>query len=104
MCEALSSLSLSLSSVPQLFSPLKWCQARASSADVCFFPLWPAFADCARDRTFSIPFACRALSRQMNHCMMGHATQAEHDRAREEWFAGRMERARERERKERDGA
>ena len=37
----------------------------------------------------------------MNNCMMGHATQAEHDRAREEWFAARMERARERERKER---
>jgi COX assembly protein 1 len=37
----------------------------------------------------------------MNSCMMAHATQAEHDRAREEWFAGRMERAREREMKER---
>ena len=41
------------------------------------------------------------MSHQMNSCMMAHATQAEHDRAREEWFATRMERARERERKER---
>ncbi|KAK8043606.1 hypothetical protein PG993_006036 [Apiospora rasikravindrae] len=60
-----------------------------------------AFADCARNRTFTIPFACRKMSHQMNSCMMAHATQAEHDRAREEWFATRMERARERERKER---
>ncbi|KAI5918242.1 cytochrome c oxidase biogenesis protein Cmc1 like-domain-containing protein [Camillea tinctor] len=60
-----------------------------------------AFADCARNRTFSVTFACRALSRQMNGCMAAHATQAEHDRAREEWFAQRAARARERERKER---
>ncbi|KAI1079065.1 cytochrome c oxidase biogenesis protein Cmc1 like-domain-containing protein [Whalleya microplaca] len=60
-----------------------------------------AFADCARNRTFTIPFACRTLSRQMNGCMMAHATAAEHDRAREEWFAQRLVRARERERKER---
>ncbi|KAI8629660.1 hypothetical protein F5Y19DRAFT_73150 [Xylariaceae sp. FL1651] len=60
-----------------------------------------AFADCARNRTFSIPFACRALSHAMNNCMLAHATPAEHDRAREDWFAARMERARERERKER---
>jgi len=37
----------------------------------------------------------------MNNCMLAHATQEEHDRAREDWFATRMERARERERKER---
>ncbi|KAF2972528.1 hypothetical protein GQX73_g1168 [Xylaria multiplex] len=60
-----------------------------------------AFADCARNRTFSIPFACRALSHAMNNCMLAHATPAEHDRAREDWFASRMERAREREKKER---
>ncbi|ORY57238.1 cytochrome c oxidase biogenesis protein Cmc1 like-domain-containing protein [Pseudomassariella vexata] len=60
-----------------------------------------AFADCARNRTFSIPFVCRTLSHQMNKCMLAHATQAEHDRAREEWFGKRMERAREREHKER---
>ncbi|KAI1338352.1 cytochrome c oxidase biogenesis protein Cmc1 like-domain-containing protein [Xylariaceae sp. FL0016] len=60
-----------------------------------------AFADCARNRTFSIPFACRALSHAMNACMLSHATPEEHDRAREDWFAARQERARERERKER---
>lgn len=60
-----------------------------------------AFADCARNRTFSIPFACRALSHAMNSCMQAHSTPAEHDRAREEWFAARTTRARERERKER---
>ncbi|KAI0410014.1 hypothetical protein F4802DRAFT_10605 [Xylaria palmicola] len=60
-----------------------------------------AFADCARDRTFSVTFACRALSHAMNSCMLAHATQAEHDRAREDWFAARTARARERERRER---
>jgi COX assembly mitochondrial protein 1 len=66
--------------------------------------VWPgtitAFADCARTRTLTVTFACRDLSRAMNACMAAYATQAEHDRAREEWFAGRMERAREREMKE----
>ena len=33
--------------------------------------------------------------------MAAHATAAEHDRAREDWFAARAERARERERRER---
>ncbi|KAH7027805.1 cytochrome c oxidase biogenesis protein Cmc1 like-domain-containing protein [Microdochium trichocladiopsis] len=60
-----------------------------------------AFADCARGRTFTIPFACRAISTKMNSCMALHATPEEHDRAREEWFAQRMVRAREREMKER---
>ncbi|KAH9994997.1 cytochrome c oxidase biogenesis protein Cmc1 like-domain-containing protein [Xylariaceae sp. FL0662B] len=60
-----------------------------------------AFAECARNRTVTIPFACRTLSRQMNGCMAAHATAAEHDRAREAWFAQRLERAREREKKER---
>lgn len=35
----------------------------------------------------------------MNHCMKVHATQAEHDAAREEWFAMRLERQRQREQK-----
>lgn len=35
----------------------------------------------------------------MNSCMKAHATPAEQDAAREEWFAGRAERQRERERK-----
>ena len=37
----------------------------------------------------------------MNGCMLAHATPAEHDRAREDWFAARAERARERDRRER---
>jgi COX assembly mitochondrial protein 1 len=35
----------------------------------------------------------------MNGCMVSHATQAEQDAAREEWFAKRLERQREREKK-----
>lgn len=60
-----------------------------------------AFAECAKEHTFTVSFACRQLTLAMNSCMAAHATQAEHDRAREEWFAGRMARAKERERKER---
>lgn len=37
----------------------------------------------------------------MNSCMALYATPQEHDRAREEWFAQRMVRAKEREMKER---
>ncbi|KAI0882295.1 cytochrome c oxidase biogenesis protein Cmc1 like-domain-containing protein [Annulohypoxylon maeteangense] len=60
-----------------------------------------AFADCARNRTITIPFACRESSRRMNGCMLAHATPEEHDRAREQWFAQRQQRAKEREVKER---
>ncbi|KAI1806548.1 hypothetical protein F4811DRAFT_550783 [Daldinia bambusicola] len=60
-----------------------------------------AFAECARNRTLTIAFACREASRRMNGCMQAHATPEEHDRAREQWFAQRRERAREREQKER---
>ncbi|KAL2021414.1 hypothetical protein VTK56DRAFT_7167 [Thermocarpiscus australiensis] len=60
-----------------------------------------AFAECAMGRTFTAPFACRAPHRAMNSCMKAHATQAEQDAAREEWFARRLERQRERERKAR---
>lgn len=37
----------------------------------------------------------------MNGCMKLHATQDEHDLAREQWFEQRMERQRQRERKSR---
>lgn len=37
----------------------------------------------------------------MNSCMKAHATPEEQDAAREEWFAGRIERQREKERKAR---
>ncbi|KAI1473448.1 hypothetical protein K445DRAFT_316251 [Daldinia sp. EC12] len=60
-----------------------------------------AFADCARNRTLTIAFACRDASRRMNGCMALHATPEEYDRAREQWFAQRQQRAREREQKER---
>ncbi|RGP75160.1 cytochrome c oxidase biogenesis [Fusarium longipes] len=60
-----------------------------------------AFAACALGRTFTVSFACRAEHRVMNSCMKLHATQAAHDEAREEWFALRIERQRERERKAR---
>lgn len=60
-----------------------------------------AFAECARGRTFSVAWKCRTLSLAMNNCMAAHATQAEYDRSREEWFGKRMERFKEKERKER---
>ncbi|KAH6692635.1 cytochrome c oxidase biogenesis protein Cmc1 like-domain-containing protein [Plectosphaerella plurivora] len=63
-----------------------------------------AFADCAMGRTLSIPFVCRTQHRAMNSCMVSRATQAEQDAAREEWFAQRLERQRERERKARKKA
>ncbi|KAG6181308.1 hypothetical protein E4U36_004167 [Claviceps purpurea] len=58
-----------------------------------------AFAECAFGRTFTVSFACRDQHRIMNNCMKLHATAEENDAAREEWFASRMERHRERERK-----
>jgi COX assembly protein 1 len=59
-----------------------------------------AFADCAMGRTFSAPFFCRSQRLDMNTCMISHATQAEQDAAREEWFATRLKRQKEREAKE----
>ncbi|SPO02248.1 uncharacterized protein DNG_04921 [Cephalotrichum gorgonifer] len=59
-----------------------------------------AFSDCAKGRTITISFACRVPLRLMNACMKEHASQAEHDAAREEWFALRQQRQKERERKE----
>ncbi|KAB8446162.1 hypothetical protein FH972_025145 [Carpinus fangiana] len=44
------------------------------------------FAHCATGRTFTIPFACRAQRLAMEGCMVKHATRAEEDAAREEWF------------------
>ncbi|RPA95148.1 hypothetical protein L873DRAFT_1829978 [Choiromyces venosus 120613-1] len=52
------------------------------------------FADCARNRTISATWACRAERKRMNSCMVAHATQENHDLAREEWFRRRMERRR----------
>ncbi|KAH8813277.1 cytochrome c oxidase biogenesis protein Cmc1 like-domain-containing protein [Xylogone sp. PMI_703] len=58
------------------------------------------FADCALGRTFTAPFKCREQNRTMNNCMIKYATQEEQDAAREEWFATRLRRQREREAKE----
>ncbi|KAE9580887.1 hypothetical protein CGMCC3_g2984 [Colletotrichum fructicola] len=58
-----------------------------------------AFADCALNRTFTVSFVCSDQLRAMNGCMKAHATPQNHDAAREEWFAKRLERQRERERK-----
>jgi len=58
------------------------------------------FAECALGRTFTAPFKCRAQNNAMNKCMVAHATQYEQDAAREEWFATRLKRQKEREAKE----
>lgn len=60
-----------------------------------------AFAACAANRTVTIPFVCRTQNRAMNACMLRHATTEEEDAAREEWFARRVERQKEREHKAR---
>ncbi|OBT72829.1 hypothetical protein VF21_08322 [Pseudogymnoascus sp. 05NY08] len=59
------------------------------------------FAECAVGRTFTAPFACRAQRLGMNSCMIAHATQAEQDNAREEWFGLRLQRQKDREAKDR---
>ncbi|KAH8698814.1 cytochrome c oxidase biogenesis protein Cmc1 like-domain-containing protein [Talaromyces proteolyticus] len=59
-----------------------------------------AFADCARNRTFTTTWVCREQRLAMNSCMLAHAGPEEEDRAREEWFASRDARRREREEKE----
>lgn len=58
------------------------------------------FAECALGRTFTAPFKCRQQNRAMNTCMVAHATQAEQDAAREEWFATRLKRQKDRETRE----
>lgn len=58
------------------------------------------FASCALNRTISATWACRSQRIAMNACMVQHATQAEQDAAREEWFKGKENRKREREEKE----
>lgn len=59
-----------------------------------------AFADCALGRTFSAPFVCRQQRLSMNTCMISHATQSEQDAAREEWFATRLKRQKDKEAKD----
>ncbi len=51
-------------------------------------------------RTLTAPFKCRDQNKVMNMCMIKHATPEEQDLAREEWFAMRLVRQKEREAKE----
>ncbi|EPS41819.1 hypothetical protein H072_4238 [Dactylellina haptotyla CBS 200.50] len=63
------------------------------------------YADCARGRTFSMVWKCREQQKAMNSCMVLNATQEEQDRAREEWFKKRIEKAEKaKRRKEREEA
>ncbi|KEF51681.1 uncharacterized protein A1O9_12316 [Exophiala aquamarina CBS 119918] len=50
------------------------------------------FAKCAQGRTLTVTWACKAQQFAMNSCMIAHATKAEEDAAREDWFAGVIER------------
>ncbi|KJX99129.1 hypothetical protein TI39_contig372g00013 [Zymoseptoria brevis] len=62
------------------------------------------FASCCTAHTFTATFSCRSSQKAMNACMLQHATQAEHDAAREEWFNTIEERKGQREEKERKRA
>ncbi|KAK6496724.1 hypothetical protein TWF481_001712 [Arthrobotrys musiformis] len=63
------------------------------------------YAECARGRTFSMVWKCKEQQKIMNGCMVANATQAEQDRAREEWFKKKIEKAeRIKRRKEREEA
>lgn len=55
------------------------------------------FADCAVGRTITATWLCRDQRLNMNSCMIAHATRAEEDAARAEWFSGREERRKKRE-------
>ena len=87
------------SSISSPSSPQRLCLSSLSAAifAVVRSLTLAAFAACALGRTFTVSFACRAPHRVMNNCMKLHATQEAHDDAREEWFAMRMERHRQRE-------
>lgn len=55
------------------------------------------FAECARGKTVTATWSCREQRLKMNSCMVLHATPAEEDAAREEWFASIQERRKKRE-------
>jgi COX assembly mitochondrial protein 1 len=59
--------------------------------------LYSDFAECALGRTISATWICRNQRLTMNSCMITHATRAEEDAARAEWFSGREDRRRKRE-------
>jgi COX assembly protein 1 len=49
------------------------------------------FAACAREHMVSVNFTCRDQKLAMNSCLRKNGTMAEQDRAREEWFATRLQ-------------
>lgn len=59
--------------------------------------MFPDFAACAVGRTITATWICRNQRLSMNSCMIAHATRAEEDSARAEWFSGREERRKKRE-------
>jgi COX assembly mitochondrial protein 1 len=65
--------------------------------NACLLTILSDFADCALGRTISATWICRDQRLGMNSCMISHATRAEEDAARAEWFSGRDERRRKRE-------
>ncbi|KAI5287807.1 hypothetical protein KEM54_005719 [Ascosphaera aggregata] len=56
-----------------------------------------AFAECAMNRTVTATWICRDKRLAMNSCMLSHASREEEDRAREQWFAEKEEKRRQRE-------
>ena len=57
-----------------------------------------SFAECARGRTVTATWLCRSQRLAMNGCMIAHVSREEEDKAREEWFNGRLQRREELER------
>jgi hypothetical protein len=55
----------------------------------------PAFAECAKENMWLVNYTCYDLKMAMNTCLRKHGTLEERDRAREEWFAKKLARARE---------
>ena len=53
------------------------------------------FAECAKGHMVSVNFTCRDQKLAMNSCFRKNGTLAEQDRAREEWFATRVQKKRE---------
>src|ERR1700743_2001502 len=53
------------------------------------------FAICAKEHMFSVNFTCRDQKLAMNSCFRKNGTLAEQDRAREEWFATRLQKKKE---------
>lgn len=64
-----------------------WVNAESTSSS-------PEFAECARNRTVSATWACRAERRSMNTCMVLNATPEQQDAARQQWFQQKMEKRR----------